>query len=84
MPVAGEKVRRERRWTSAGVTPARELVRSTQAQMRSPARAVQGVVLSESLRSHRVSSWIAPAPGRSTTRGQRVRCNASSSPRLRS
>jgi len=25
----GEKVRRERRWTSAGATPARELVRST-------------------------------------------------------
>ena len=24
----GEKVRRERRWTSAGATPARELVRS--------------------------------------------------------
>jgi hypothetical protein len=41
MPVAGEKVRRERRWTSAGVTPARELVRSTQAQMRSSARAAR-------------------------------------------
>jgi hypothetical protein len=25
----GEKVRRERRWTSAGAAPARELVRST-------------------------------------------------------
>ncbi len=25
----GEKVRRERRWTSAGANPARELVRST-------------------------------------------------------
>jgi len=28
-PIDGEKVRRERRWTSAGETPARELVRST-------------------------------------------------------
>jgi hypothetical protein len=27
--VVDEKVRRERRWTSAGATPARELVRST-------------------------------------------------------
>jgi hypothetical protein len=27
--LVGEKVRRERRWTSAGATPARELVRST-------------------------------------------------------
>src|SRR5207245_1051032 len=27
--LVGEKVRRERRWTSAGETPARELVRST-------------------------------------------------------
>jgi len=27
--VVGEKVRRERLWTSAGATPARELVRST-------------------------------------------------------
>jgi len=27
--IVGEKVRRERRWTSAGATPARELVRST-------------------------------------------------------
>ena len=27
--IVGEKVRRERRWTSAGETPARELVRST-------------------------------------------------------
>jgi hypothetical protein len=27
--LTGEMVRRERRWTSAGVTPARELVRST-------------------------------------------------------
>jgi hypothetical protein len=27
--VVGDKVRRERRWTSAGDTPARELVRST-------------------------------------------------------
>ena len=27
--VVGETVRRERRWTSAGATPARELVRST-------------------------------------------------------
>jgi len=27
--VVGDKVRRERRWTSAGATPARELVRST-------------------------------------------------------
>ncbi len=27
--IAGEIVRRERRWTSAGVTPARELERST-------------------------------------------------------
>ena len=28
-PIVGEKVRRERRWTSAGATPARELVRFT-------------------------------------------------------
>ena len=27
--LAGETVRRERRWTTAGATPARELVRST-------------------------------------------------------
>jgi hypothetical protein len=27
--IAGEKVRRERRWTSAGATSARKLVRST-------------------------------------------------------
>jgi len=27
--LVGEEVRRERRWTSAGATPARELVRST-------------------------------------------------------
>ena len=27
--IVGEKVRRERRWTSAGASPARELVRST-------------------------------------------------------
>jgi len=27
--VVGEKVRRERRWTSAGAIPARKLVRST-------------------------------------------------------
>jgi hypothetical protein len=28
--IAGEKVRREKAWTSAGVTPAPELVRSTE------------------------------------------------------
>jgi hypothetical protein len=32
--VVGETVRRERRWTSAGETPARELVRSTRKQSR--------------------------------------------------
>jgi hypothetical protein len=31
IPVVGETVRRERRWTSAGETPARELVRSVAA-----------------------------------------------------
>jgi len=30
--IVGEEVRRERRWTSAGATPARELVRSTRKQ----------------------------------------------------
>ncbi len=29
VPIVGETVRRERRWTPAGATPARELVRST-------------------------------------------------------
>jgi hypothetical protein len=30
MTLVGDKVRRESRWTPAGATPARELVRSTQ------------------------------------------------------
>jgi putative SOS response-associated peptidase YedK len=33
---AGVTVRRERRWTSAGATPARELVRSTPEQAKQP------------------------------------------------
>ena len=34
----GEKVRRERRWTSAGVTPARTLVRSTREETATSSR----------------------------------------------
>jgi hypothetical protein len=41
--VSGEKVPRERRWTSAGATPARELVRSTR-QPRLPHPATTGAL----------------------------------------
>jgi len=43
-PIVGEKVRRERRWTSAGATPARELVRSTRLAIEA---AVQATKVSE-------------------------------------
>jgi hypothetical protein len=43
-PIVGEKVRRERRWTSAGATPARELVRSTRSAIEA---AVEATKMSE-------------------------------------
>jgi hypothetical protein len=43
-PIVGEKVRRERRWTPAGATPARELVRSTRLAIEA---AVEAAKLSE-------------------------------------
>src|ERR1700687_36887 len=51
MPVVGEKVRRERRWTPAGATPARELVRSTRYHKTTGAfAAIPGAIAPGSLR----------------------------------